>query len=87
MKSKVIHRSIGAFGGSSFRAIERKDRVVIQESKNNASWRDIAETSISEFYKYADRFDLFNPYDNNPAGLWKIAERINGANDLITGCE
>ena len=86
MKMKILCKPVGAFGGSAFRAIERGDRVVVQESVQGARWRDLAVTSVSEFYKYADRFDLFNVYENDPAKLWKIAGAIARANDLISEC-
>lgn len=76
MKTEIIYKQVGAFGGSAFRAVRRGDLIVIQESVRGARWRDIAKTTPSEFYKYADRFDLFNLYENNPANLWKIAGKI-----------
>lgn len=76
MKIKVIHKTIGSFGGSTYRAIERGDRIAIQESTRGARWKDIAVCSVSEFYDRADQFDLFNPYNSNPAHLFKIAGAI-----------
>jgi hypothetical protein len=76
MKSKVIFRAIGSFGGSTYRAIDRGDRIAIQESTRGARWKDIAVCGVSEFYDRADQFDLFNPYNSNPAHLFKIAGAI-----------
>lgn len=76
MKSKVLARSSGAFGGSMFRAIDRGDHIVIQESARGARWKDLAVTSPAQFYDLADQFDLFNPYNSNPADLFKIAGAI-----------
>lgn len=80
MRSKVIARSAGAFGGSAYRAIDRGDRIAIQESTRGARWKDLAVTSPAQFYDLADRFDLFNPYNSNPAGLFKIAGAIATCN-------
>jgi hypothetical protein len=87
MKSKIIFRAIGSFGGCTYRAIDRGDRIAIQESARGARWKDLADTTVSEFYKYADRFDLFNRYGSDPGTLWKIAEQICMANSLISECK
>jgi len=73
MKSKVVYKGVGAFGGSAFRAIERGDRVVIQESVQGARWKDRAVASVGEFYALAEQVDLFNPYKQDAGILWRIA--------------
>jgi hypothetical protein len=76
MRSKVIFKAIGSFGGSAYRAIDRGDQIAIQESTRGARWKDLAACSASEFYDRADSVDLFNPYNSNPAHLFKIAQAI-----------
>lgn len=76
MKNKVIHRSTGAFGGSVFKAVDRGTVITIEESVSGLAWRVLATTTPQRFYDLADKFDLFDPYRQNSAALWKIAGEI-----------
>ena len=77
MRAKNIYQAVGAFGGSSFRAIKCEKFVRIQESRNGANWRVIATTNPEHFYELAELHDIWNPYNSDPAHLLNIANSIN----------
>jgi len=76
--SKNIYQTVGAFGGSAYRAMRRGMIVVIQQSRQGRPWKDIARTSLSKFEELAEEYDIYNSYNQNPAHLYRIAERIKG---------
>jgi len=74
--SRVLYKANCSFGYVVYRAIRRKGNVVIQSSNRGARWRDMLQMSAETFEVYADQYDLYNPYNNDPAVLLRIAERL-----------
>lgn len=76
--SKNIYQTVDGFGDSLFRAMKRGTLVFIQQSKQGRAWKDIARTSLSKFEELADEYNIYDPYNQNPAHLYRIAQRIKG---------
>ncbi len=76
--SKNIYQTVDGFGNSAYRAMKRNNVVVIQESWKGRQWKDIARTSLSTFEELAEEYDIYNSYNQNPAHLYHIAQRIKG---------
>ena len=74
--SRVLYKANCSFGYVVYRAIWRKGNVVIQSSNKGARWRDMLKMSAETFDAYADQYDLYNPYKDDPAVLLKIAQRL-----------
>ena len=79
---KTIYKNNCAFNGYSYRATGDKEWVNIQVRKSgNVSWETI-ETVDSAYFDYSARsFDIYNPYNQNPAHMIQIISAIHGEED------
>lgn len=79
---RTIYSNNTAFGNRSYRATGDREKVNIQRrTAGNVSWVTIETIDRSYFDDLADHFDIYNPYNQNPAHMLQILSAINGEED------
>jgi hypothetical protein len=72
-KFTQIYRSEGAYGGVSYRVTSNGKDVHLQSSEDlSKPWKTRARITQATWEKYAEKFDVFNPYNRNPAHVLNI---------------
>ncbi len=84
-KFKTIYSPNSSFGGTSFRATSDGETVNIQRRiQGNRSYRTDGTITKAQFDEWANRFDVFNPFNDNPCYISCLSTALEGGDGFAS---